>query len=76
MGLSSTFTCAGEFLVFWFSGHMLRVLGEKLCMHLVFLAFLVRLLCYATLANWGSPWKVSGCQGGPGCLRQQAVSFL
>jgi hypothetical protein len=58
MGLSLTMTCAAESLVFWFSGHILRALGAKMCMHLVFLAFLVRLLCYATLAHWGSPWKV------------------
>lgn len=58
MGLTQTVTCVSEFLVFFFSGDLLRTLGEKLCMQLVFLAFVVRLLCYATLASWGSPWMV------------------
>lgn len=64
MGLSLSVTCAAEVVVFWFSGRIIQGLGIRLCMHLVFLAFLVRLLCYATLARWGSLWKVRGWAGG------------
>ena len=64
MVLTLTFTCAAEAAVFWFSGAILRLLGPQRCLHLVFLAFAVRLGCYATLAAWGSPWKVGGRGGG------------
>lgn len=64
MGLSLSVTCAAEVVVFWYSGALIQRLGIRRCTHLVFAAFLLRLLCYATLAHWGSPWMVGGCQAG------------
>lgn len=68
MGLTLSVTCAAEVVVFWYSGPLILRLGPRRCTHLVFLAFLLRLLCYATLAAWGSPWKVRGEVGAFGPL--------
>jgi hypothetical protein len=59
MGLSLTVTCAAEAAVFFYASKIVAVAGVQRCFDLVFLAFLVRLGCYATLAWWGSPWLVS-----------------
>ena len=58
MGLTLTVTCIAETWVFYFAGSILRKLGLVRCFHLCFLAFLIRLGSYATLAHWGSPWAV------------------
>lgn len=57
MGLSLTVTCVAETAVFYFLPSLLR-LGYRRCMHLVMLAFLVRMLCYAALPYAPTPWLV------------------
>ncbi|KAL4428408.1 hypothetical protein ABPG75_002497 [Micractinium tetrahymenae] len=57
MGLSLSMTCAAETLVFYFLPRLLR-LGFRRCMHLVLLAFLLRMLCYAALPYAPTPWLV------------------
>lgn len=83
MGLSLSVTCAAETLVFYFLPQLLR-LGMRACMHLVFLAFLVRMACYAALRYAPSPWLVSSrrlhCAGWAALLlcrlREQATDTL
>lgn len=61
MGLSLSVTCAAESLVFYFLPAIMSI-GIKRCMHLVFLAFLVRMGWYTCLAYAPTPWLVScGC---------------
>ncbi|PRW44509.1 major facilitator superfamily [Chlorella sorokiniana] len=57
MGLSLSVTCAAESLVFYFLPAIMAI-GIKRCMHLVFLAFLVRMGWYACLAYAPTPWLV------------------
>ena len=59
MGLTLTFTCIAETLVFAYSGQIIHALGIQGCLNLCFFAFLVRLGSYATLKWWwGAPWSV------------------
>lgn len=57
-GLTLTLTCIAEPIVFYFAERLLRVLGHNGSLHVIFIAFLVRLVCYATLPAWPSPWLV------------------
>ena len=58
MGLSLSVTCAAESLVFYYLPAIMAI-GIKRCMHLVFLAFLVRMGWYTCLAYAPTPWLVS-----------------
>ncbi|KAL4546901.1 hypothetical protein Ndes2526B_g07705 [Nannochloris sp. 'desiccata'] len=59
MGLTLTVTCVAETFVFYYASHIMHFLGLDGCLHLCFLAFLVRLGSYATLAHWKqTPWTV------------------
>ena len=58
MGLSLTFTCISETLVFYFSNEIIQLLGLRRCFHVCFLAFLVRLVAYTTMSWWKTVWLV------------------
>jgi hypothetical protein len=58
MGLTLTVTCIAETIVFYYATKIMKFLTLDGCFHLCFLAFLVRLGSYATLAHWKTPWAV------------------
>ena len=58
MGLTLTVTCVAETIIFYYAGRIMQYLGLDRCFHVCFLAFLIRLGSYATLAHWKTPWAV------------------
>ena len=58
MGLTLTVTCVAETLVFYYASNIMEFLSLDGCFHLCFLAFIIRLGSYATLAHWKTPWSV------------------
>lgn len=72
MGLSLSVTCAAESLVFYYLPAIMAI-GIKRCMHLVILAFLVRMGWYTWLAYAPTPWLVSsGVRALRAALRSRA----
>ena len=58
MGLSLTFTCISETIVFNCSNLIIGALGLDGCFHVCFFAFVIRLMAYATMQWWSSIWFV------------------
>lgn len=58
MGLTLTVTCIAETVIFWYTDIIVGVFGVKVCFHITFAAFIIRMGYYVILPHIQSPWWV------------------